>query len=41
MTTDMIGAIQYLKEENNMLKDAVCSLDKCNIKFDWCGCPAL
>ena len=30
-----------LKQENQMLKDAICSLDNCNIKFDWCGCVEL
>ena len=33
--------IQQLETENGILKDSICQLDSCTIKFDWCGCPTL
>ena len=30
-----------LRAENEILKESICTLDNCNNKFDWCGCPTL
>ena len=32
-------AMKELKDENSLLKDAICIIDNCKNKFHWCGCP--
>ena len=37
----MEGMIYELKTENTILKESICQLDNCNLKFEWCGCLEL